>query len=292
VEKTYNAFIHEIKSRSHFLGRKNHRWFSILLEARVKKEDWQMKSFKKISIFVVILVAGLLMAGARTPTSHHTLPAAKDALSPGDYIGTFHFDVREITVISTTNNSLTWNVKDNRDMNVDGTVKVNVTGPNEGTILIDPTNYDIYDIRDISATGSGIKCHLTGYMEIKAPITFQTSLKGGYDPQNRTFLGIFWINGWSIQYFRNIVDSTIPACTQQANQKTLEAVVQNFFNQINKNSPMIFRVLENSNNSLMGNIYTENYDKSTDVTGGWTQRKLSGSWYVEKQPVKDSGWKK
>lgn len=250
-----------------------------------------MKSFKKISIFVVILVAGLLMAGARTPMSHHTLPAAKDALSPGDYIGTFHFNVREITVISTTNKLLTWNVNDNRDMAVDGDVTVHVTGPNEGTILIDPTNYVIYEIRDISATGSGIKCHLIGYMEIVAPITFQTSLMGGYDPQNRTFLSIFWINGWSIQKFKNIVDSTIPACTQQANQETLEAVVQNFFNQINKNSPMIFLVLENSDNYLTGNIYTENYDKSTDFTGGWTQRKLNGSWYVEKQPVKNNGWK-
>ncbi len=251
-----------------------------------------MKSFKKISIFVIILVAGLLMAGAQTPTSHHTLPATKDALSPGDYIGTFHFDVREITVISTTNSLLTWNVNDNRDMDVDGTVTVHVTGPNEGTIIIDPTNYDIYEIRDISATGSGVKCHLTGYMEIEAPITFLISLKGDYDPQNRTFSSNFRIDGWSIQEFRNIVDSTILACTQQANQNTLEAVVQNFFTQINKNSPMIFRVLENSDNYLKGNVYTENYDKSTDVTGGWTQRKLSGSWFVEKLPVKDPGWKK
>jgi hypothetical protein len=240
---------------------------------------------------MAILALGLLMAGARTPTSYHTLPAAKDALSPGDYIGTFHFNVREITVISTTNNLMSLNVKDNRDMDVDGDVTVHVTGPNEGTLIIDPTDYDIYDIRDISATGSGGKCKMTGYMEIKASITFLTSLKGGYDPQNRTFLSNFWINGWHIQDFRNIVDSTFPACTQQVNQKTLEALVQNFFNQFNKNSPMIFCVLENSDNYLKGNIYTENYDKSTDVTGGWTQRKLNGSWYVEKQPVKNNGWK-
>jgi hypothetical protein len=250
-----------------------------------------MKSSKRILFSVFFLILSLFSEGARTYTSGNILAAGKGGLSPGEYLGTFHFTTREIAVISMKSSSLSWDVKDNRLLDVDGDVRISVTSPNKGIIYINPTNYLIYDIRDISAIGSKVKCKLTGYMKIEAPITFISALMNNYNPKNGSFSSTFMIEGWRVQYFKNLVDSNQPACTQQVNERTLEALVQNFFNQLNKNSPMIFNVLENSDTFLKGNVYTDNYDKTTEVKGGWTQRELRGSWFVSKQPVKNDGWK-
>jgi hypothetical protein len=250
-----------------------------------------MKTSKKILFSVAILVLGLLMVGARTQPSPPAQPKASAGLSPGDYIGTFHFTTREITVDSMKSSSLSWDVKDNRLLDVDGDVRISVTSPNEGIIYIDPTNFLIYDIRDISAVGSKIECKMTGYMEMHANFTYLSSLTNNYDPQKGSFLIPFWIDGWSIEDFRNLTKSNIPACTQQVNEKTLTALVQNFFNVVTKYSPMNFHVAENSDETMSGTIYLEGYDKTTEMKGGWTQRGLRGSWFVTKQPVKNNGWK-
>jgi hypothetical protein len=133
---------------------------------------------------------------------------------------------------------------------------------------------------------------MTGYMEMEANITFLSSLTNNYDPQKGSFIIPFWIEGWSVENFQNIVKSDHPACTQQVNEETLTALVQNFFNVVTKYSPMVFHVVESSDESMGGTIYLENYDKTTDMPGGWTERELRGGWFVTKQPVKNNGWKK
>lgn len=240
---------------------------------------------------MAILVLGLLMVAARTQTNQIALPASKAGFSPGDYIGTFHFNTREITVDSMKSSSLSWDVKDNRLLSVDGTIRISMTSPTEGIIYIDPTNYLIYDIRDISAVGSKFECKMTGYMEMHASFTFLSSLTNNYDPQKGSFLIPFWIDGWSIEESRYPTESNIPACTQQVNEKTLTALVQNFFNVVTKYSPMNFHVAENSDETMSGTIYLDGYDKTTEMKGGWTQRELRGGWFVTKQPVKNDGWK-
>jgi hypothetical protein len=250
-----------------------------------------MKPLKSILFSVSILVLGLLLAAARTQMVPPAQPKASAGLSPGDYLGTFHFNTREISVDSMKRSSNSWDVKDNRLISVDGELIIYVTGPDKGIIIVNPTNYLIYDIRDISAVGSNIECKMTGYMEMQTNIYFLSSLTNNYYPQKGSFTIPFWIENWSIENFKNLTESNTPACTQQVNEKTLEALVQNFFNQFFKHSPMIFRVTENSGDTMSGTIYLDGYDKTTDVPGGWTQRELRGGWFVTKQPVKNNGWK-
>lgn len=254
-----------------------------------------MKSnkFERISLLVVILALGLLASGAqpvRAQSSQPALPTASVNLSPGEYIGTFQFDVREMVVISTPG-QLTVNINDNRDVDVSGTIEVHVTGPKEGTIELTPTRYDIYEIRDISATGSGTICKMMGYINGDAEFLFMPYLKNGYDSQTESFLIGFSISEWSIQDFRNIVISSTPACTQQVNKEGLTREIQNFFDGINKNSPLHFYVGYNGETSLAGAVLLKSYEKSSTLPGGWWERTISGSWHADKEPIKPKGWK-
>jgi len=251
-----------------------------------------MKSQKRFLFSAFFLVLSLFMTGAQTFTSGDMPPFPAGCTFPGEYLGTFHFNTREISMDSMKTPLLSTDVKDNRLMSVDGTMKISMTSPTEGIIYISPSNYMIYDIRDISAMGSKIECKMTGYLEIEAHFTFLSSLSNSYDPQKRSFLIPILLDGWSVENFQNIVKSDHPACTQQVNEQTLTALVQNFFDVVTKYSPMVFHVAESSDEMMRGSVYLDGYDKTTDFKGGWTQRELRGSWHVTKQPIKDEGWKK
>jgi hypothetical protein len=252
-----------------------------------------MKSLKRILLLVVILALGILAPGAQLVRAQSSQPALLTTsvnLSPGEYIGTFQFDVREMFVNSTPG-LLTVNINDNRDVDVSGTMLVVVTGPTTGTITIAPSRYNIYEIRDISATGSGVNCKMMGYINGDAEIFFIAPLMNDYDSQTESFISDISITGWSIQDFRNTVISNHPACTQQVNKEGLTSLIQNFFDGINKNSPLHFYVGSNGETSLAGSVLLKSYEKSLNMPGGWWERTTSGSWHADKEPVKPKGWK-
>ncbi len=257
-----------------------------------------MKSLKRILLLVVILALGILAPGAQPAQAQSSQPAlltTSVTLSPGEYIGTFQFDVREMFVNSTPG-LLTVNINDNRDVDVSGTISVVVTGPTTGTITIDPTRYIIYEIRDISATGSGVNCKMMGYINGDAKILFlPLGLLGGnsYDSQTQSFISGLSISEWSIQDFRNTVISNHPACNQQVNKEELTALIQNFFDDINKYSisSVHFYAVPYGETSLAGAVLNESYEKSLNMPGGWWERTTSGSWHADKEPVKPKGWK-
>lgn len=258
-----------------------------------------MKSLKRILLLVVILALGILAPGAQSARAQSSPPAqpmASVALSPGDYLGTFQFDMREIVMVSSTETSLLVNVGDNRDFDVSGTIDVHVTGPTTGTISINPTRYDIYEIRDISATGSGVNCKMMGYINGDATILFlPLGLLGGnsYDSQTQSFISSLSISEWSIQDFRNIVISNHPACNQQVNKEELMALIQNFFDNINKYSisSVHFYAVPYGETSLAGAVLNESYERSITVRDGWVERTTSGHWHADKEPIKPKGWK-
>jgi hypothetical protein len=187
---------------------------------------------------------------------------------------------------------LTLNIADNRDLDVSGTMSIHVTGPTSGYLIVAPTSYDIYEIRDISAKGSGVDCRMMGYINGDAEIVFLSPLVNSYDTKTESFISFLSISGWSTQDFRNNVISGHPACTEQVNEEGLTYEIQNFFDGISKISSLRFQVGYSGKNMLAGVVSLEGYEKSVQLPGGWWQRTTSGSWTVFKEPAKPKGWKK
>jgi hypothetical protein len=257
----------------------------------------RMNSFIRIFLLVIILILGFSgteALPARAQSSPPAQPIASVALSPGDYVGTFQFDMRGIDVVSSTNMFLSTNTGANCLVDVSGTIHVQVTGPTTGTIIIDPTSYNIYAISDISGEGSGIKCKMMGYITGDATITFMSDLLNSYDPQTQSFISGLAITEWSKRDFRNTVISNHPACTQQVNEEQMTSRIQNFLDNINKNSvPGVhFYAVPYGETSLAGAVLNKSYERSITVRDGWVERTTSGHWSAYKQPIKPKGWKK
>jgi hypothetical protein len=254
---------------------------------------------ERISLLVVILALGILVSGpqpALAQSSPPALPIANAAMSPGDYVGAFQFDMREMDYSSTTNGSppLSCKFNDNWDFDVSGTIEVQVIGPTTGTISINPTRYVIYEIRDYSVEGSGIKCKMVGYISGNAEILFMGGLRNDYDPQTQSFKSTLTITNWSKQVFRNIVNSNVAACSQQGNEEFMNMHIQHFFDNINKFSvsSVHFYAVPNGDTDLVGAVLNESYEKSITMPGGWWEATTSGHWYADKEPIKPKGWKK
>jgi hypothetical protein len=251
-----------------------------------------MKSQKKILFFVAVLVLGLLMIAARTRTNPPAQPKVNAAMSPGDYAGTFQLDIREMGNSSTTSPQFSANVSDNLDFDVSGVLVIQMTSPTSGRISINPTRYIIYDIRDVSGEGSGIKCKMTGYINGDATITFVSDLVANFEPQTQSFKSGLAINEWSKQDYQNIVNSNVPACTQQLNEEQLTERIQNFFDNINKYRTVYFYVKDSGKTALYGTVELADYEKLVKMPGGQWERTTSGKWTVFKEPSKPKGWKK
>jgi hypothetical protein len=251
-----------------------------------------MKSSKRILFSAAILVLGLLVVGARTQPSPPAQPKASAAFSPGDYTGTFQLDIREMANSSTTSPQLSVNFMDNHDIDISGYIDVHMTGPTTGTVLVVPTRYIIYAIRDVSGEGSGVKCKMTGYLNGDATIIFLSHLLNNYDPQTQSFKSDLIISEWSRQDFQNIAVSNVPACSQQVNEEQMTRQMQNFFDNINKYGTTHFYVKDSGKSALYGTVELADYAKLVKMPGGQLERTTSGHWSVYKEPSKPKGWNK
>jgi hypothetical protein len=251
----------------------------------------------RIFLLVIILILGFSgteALPARAQSSPSTQPIASIALSPGTYTGTFQFDQRwlysEITVSNTP--PFTYKANDNIDLDVSGTVEITITDSQEGTIKLIPTRYIMYLIRDFSTTGAGADCKMTGYIEANAKIVFPEVSGNAYDSLTKSFKSHVSVLHWSTIIFKNIVDSTIPACTNRLNQKLLTDELKTFFFVINKKDQLHFYVKFSLFSAVWGVVGRPGYDKSGKVPGGWWESKASGIWSAYKEPSKPKGWKK
>jgi hypothetical protein len=259
-----------------------------------------MKLFKRISLLVVILALGLLAPGAQPARARSSQPEVSTAgvtLSPGTYIGAFQFEARyiyhDLTIVK--ENSFTYKDDGNRDMDVSGNVKVIITGPQEGYLKATATRYDIYSIRDFSATGSGSVCTMTGYAGGDAKLDFPKANGNAYDSQTGSLMSLFSISNWSTKVYKNIVNSNEKACTTHVSKKILEDELQTFFKIISSKSPLRFYVYSSGESSMSGAVALPRLDMKGTVPGGWYQFTSSGSWRAAKiqdTPKGKEKWKR
>ena len=205
-------------------------------------------------------------------------------MSPGTYLGAFQFDVRwiyhNLTIVKEL--SFTYKDDDNIDMDVSGNVKVIITGPQEGYLKATPARYDIYSIRDFSATGSKSVCTMMGYLEGNAKLNFPQASGNAYDAQTASLMSLFSISNWSAEIYKNIVVSNEKACTTHVSKKILESELQTFFKAISIKGPLRFYVYSNGDSSMSGAVALPRLDMKGTVPGGWYQFTSSGSWRASK----------
>jgi hypothetical protein len=251
-----------------------------------------MKSSKRIIFSAAFLVLGLLMVAARTQMGSPAQPMTKEAVSPGDYTGTFQLDIREMANSSTTSPQLSVNFMDNHDIDISGSIDIHFTSPTAVNVRVIPTRYIFYAIRDVSGEGSGIKCKMTGYLSGDAQIDFVSPLLNGYDPKTQSFKSGLVIPEWSGLFYRNIAPSNVPACSQQVNEEQMTSQMQNFFDNINKYGTVHFYVITSGKSGLYGTVELADYAKLVKMPGGQLERTTSGRWYVYKEPGKQKEWEK
>jgi hypothetical protein len=243
-----------------------------------------MKSFKRILLFIIILLLCVSGSGAQPAQAQSSIK-----LKPGTYAGVFNLDVGVDSNQHVAKGPVaaTWQWTD--DFYLKSTVDVTVTAPDQGRASPNVDLPLLYEIRDLSVSGAA-NCNISAVMDADATVVFLAPLVSNYDPQKSSFTSSLTVSDLTNQHYKDIRGGSSPACSQQMSQTTMTESLKVFTGLIND---IGFHVLYARDGRMGGDVTMADWEKTIPFPeGGQAVRTLSGVWQAYLVPTKSKGWKK